>query len=171
MADEIITNRDVANLPQRFKDMGDGTYAEVMAFTTGSAGSLPSGTNTIGNVGLLAGTNGIGSLTAGSARIGSVDVAWPTTGSIFNTTLAAANTEYPQELGADWKKLEFQAESYADVRFAFATGLVATPTRPYAILKAGDAYTSPDMGVGTSGSIFFATPTSGSVFVSGCVWK
>jgi len=61
------------------------------------------------------------------------------TPTLYNTTLTNADTEYSQALAA-CKGIEFQARTSADIRFAFVTGKVATPTAPYMTLKAGQWY-------------------------------
>jgi len=100
---------------------------------------------------------------AGSANIGSVDVptAAPT---VYNVTLTNANTEYSQALPANTRGFEFQAQSEALVRFAFVTGKVATPTAPWLTLKAGDAYSSPQINQAASPStLYLASPTAGTI--------
>jgi len=102
-------------------------------------------------------------LVAGTANIGKVDpnTATPT---IYNVTCTNANAEYSQALPANCRYFEFQARTEAVLRFAFATGKVATPTEPYMTLKAGDYYCSPPLSQGASPStLYVASPTAGTV--------
>lgn len=61
---------------------------------------------------------------------------------LLNLTLTNANTEYTVALPAGTTHFEMQARGNANVRFAFETSLVATPTSPYMTLKAGYTYSS-----------------------------
>lgn len=100
---------------------------------------------------------------AGTANIGSVDA--PTaTPTAYNLTLTDANTEYSQALPANCRGFEFQARTEALLRFAFVTGKVATPTAPWLTLKAGDAYSSPQINQAASPStLYLASPTAGTI--------
>ncbi len=62
---------------------------------------------------------------------------------IFNLTLTDANTEYEQQLSKGTKHFTVQCRTAADMRVAFETGKVATPTVPYATIKSGTVYTAP----------------------------
>ena len=64
---------------------------------------------------------------------------------IYNKTLTLANTEYSQVLPDHTKKLTFQCRTAFDIRFAFVTGKVATPTAPYMTIKANGAYDEKDL--------------------------
>ena len=63
-----------------------------------------------------------------------------TAATIYNVTMAAADTEYSQALPANTKRFSLQCLTDFDVRFAFVTGKVATPTVPYALVRAGMNY-------------------------------
>lgn len=63
---------------------------------------------------------------------------------VYNVTLTDAGTEYSQALPDGCKHFSIQCRTAFDVRFAFETGKVATPTAPYATVKSGGAYTSPE---------------------------
>lgn len=52
-------------------------------------------------------------------------------------TMTNADQEYSQALPANTKKFTFQCRTEFDIRFAFVTGKVATPTDPYMTLKSG----------------------------------
>ncbi len=103
------------------------------------------------------------SITAGTNKIGTVDpvTATPTT---YNLTLTNANTEYSQAMPANCRGFEFQARTDVEVRYAFVTGKVATPTAPWLDLKIGDYYYSYPLNQGASPStIFFASATAGVI--------
>jgi len=63
-----------------------------------------------------------------------------TTPNAYNVAITTADTEYSQALPDGTKALEFWARESNDIRFAFETGKVATPTAPYFTLKAGEKY-------------------------------
>ncbi len=87
---------------------------------------------------------------------------WPTTVTAYALTLTNANTQYTQTLPAATKRFEFKCRSLVDIRFAFETGKVATPTDPYQTLKAGTAYDSGSVKM-TSPVLYFASATAGVV--------
>lgn len=62
---------------------------------------------------------------------------------IINATLTSADTEYSRQLPPGTKNFSLQCRTAFDVRFAFATGRVATPTAPYMTVKSGTWYNSP----------------------------
>lgn len=80
------------------------------------------------------------------------------TPTVYNTTLTNADTEYSQAL-ASCKGIEFQARTSVDIRFAFVTGKVATPTAPYMTLKAGQWYYFD----GSPTTLFLASATAGTI--------
>ena len=55
----------------------------------------------------------------------------------YNIDLTLADTEYSQALPVNTEKFEFWCRGAYDIRFAFITGKVATPTASYLTLKAG----------------------------------
>lgn len=57
-----------------------------------------------------------------------------------NQTLTNADTEYSVALTGETIGFTMQARTAVDVRFAFTTGKVATPSAPYFTLKANTAY-------------------------------
>lgn len=63
---------------------------------------------------------------------------------ILNKTLTDADTEYELTVPIGTKHFSTQCRTSAAVRFAFETGKVATPTAPYATIKADGSYTSPE---------------------------
>jgi hypothetical protein len=83
---------------------------------------------------------------------------------IYNVICTNADTEYSQEMPANCCNFEFQARTEVILRYAFATGKVATPTAPYATLKAGDYWyeevSKEDI---TSPILYLASPTAGTV--------
>lgn len=84
---------------------------------------------------------------------------------IINQTLTNADTQYTVTLPAGCSHYSFQCRTAFDVRFAFVTGKVATPTAPYATLKSGQAYSSPEDFTLKAGSetIYFASSQAGVV--------
>lgn len=64
----------------------------------------------------------------------------PTTVTVYNVALASADTEYNQALPANCRAVDFRCRTAFDVRFAWVTGKVATPTAPYQTLKSNGEY-------------------------------
>lgn len=56
--------------------------------------------------------------------------------SIYNITMATADKEYLQALPSNTKQFEFRCRGDYDVRFAYETLKVGTPTAPYRTLEA-----------------------------------
>ena len=86
-------------------------------------------------------------------------------GTPINLTLTNADTEYPATLPAGCQHFSFQCRTAADIRFAFVTGKVATPTAPYLTLKATGSYNSPEKMSLKPGSetLYFASGTAGVI--------
>jgi len=63
---------------------------------------------------------------------------------VFNLTLTDADTEYSQVLSKGTKYFSLQCRTAFDMRVAFRTGFVATPTAPYATIKTGQVYNGPE---------------------------
>jgi|SRR3990167_6734694 len=59
---------------------------------------------------------------------------------IVNLNLAVNDTEYSTTLPAGWRRFSFQCRQSVDVRMAFETGKVATPTNPYGTMKSDTSY-------------------------------
>lgn len=99
----------------------------------------------------------------------------------FTVTLVQANTEYSLIAVATWDStpapstllgalhLSFQCRTGADVRFAFVTGKVATPTDPYLTLKAGTVFNAPEKLCLTGVSTVFLAGAAGLI-VEGIAW-
>jgi len=68
-----------------------------------------------------------------------------TAATVFNITCASPNYEYSQALPANCKGIEFQARGNTDLRWAWETGVVASPSPPYMTLKAAAAYDNMDI--------------------------
>ena len=75
-------------------------------------------------------------------------------------TLTNADTQYTVSVPA-CQGFEFMARTAAAVRFAFATGKVATPTDPYRTLPAGCAYTAE--GNFPAFTLYLASSSTGTV--------
>jgi len=87
---------------------------------------------------------------------------------IYNETLAVADQEYDVTLPANTLRYDIQCRDAQVVRFAFETGKVATPTEPYATLKAGSSFASDHLpqriAVVDAGIVlYFASSTAGAV--------
>jgi len=102
-----------------------------------------------GTVTLLPSISHIGSATvflaAGDANFGNVDIVTlpaleQTTPALSAVTIAVPDTEYTQGLPANCRAVQFQCRTANDVRYAWATGKVATPVDPYFTLKSGAVY-------------------------------
>lgn len=76
----------------------------------------------------------------------------PTT---YNIAMTNADTEYSQALPANTKKFTLQCRTAFDIRFAFATGKVATPNEPYMTLKSGAVYFEDNLNL-TSKTLYVA---------------
>jgi len=85
----------------------------------------------------------------------------------YNVTLASADTEYSQALPANTKRISFRCRTNYDVRFAFETGKVATPTAPYSTLKAGREYTEYDLDLAAV-TLYLASSQAGVVVELEC---
>jgi len=79
----------------------------------------------------------------------------------YTVTLTNADTEYSQALPTGTKALEFWARESVDIRFAFTSGKVATPTEPYHTLKAGTTYYKENINL-TGKTLYFASSTAGT---------
>jgi len=91
------------------------------------------------------------------------------TPTIYNKTLTVADTEYSQLLPSGIRQLRFRCRTLFDVRFAFVTGKVATPTTPYLTLPADCDYYSDENDL-SGMTIYFASAEAG-VVVELEVWK
>lgn len=79
---------------------------------------------------------------------------------IANVTLTTANTEYSQAI-TGMQKFTIQCRTNYDVRFAYVTGKVATPTAPYITIKAGSVFWEDDLSVDKT--LYFASSQAGVV--------
>lgn len=83
------------------------------------------------------------------------------TPTIFNVTMANANTEYSQALPSDTRRFSIKTRDGTAFRLAFETGKVATPTAPYLTIPANSEYYEDDLRTG--GTLYFACGTAGKV--------
>lgn len=88
------------------------------------------------------------------------DVNLSTGVNVYNVDLTTIDTEYSQALPAGTNTFTFQNRADNDLRFAFVTGKVATPTAPYMTLKAGQNYFETGLNL-TSKTIYFASDSAG----------
>jgi len=84
------------------------------------------------------------------------------TPTVYNKTLTNADTEYTQTLPSSCEKFMFWARTNVDIRFAFETGKVATPTAPYLTLKGGTAFSESGLSL-SSKTLYLASSTAGTV--------
>ena len=87
----------------------------------------------------------------------------------YNITLTLANTEYSQLLPSGIKELRFRCRTLYDVRFAWETGKVATPTAPYLTLPAGSDYFSDKKDI--SGKKIYLASSQAGVIIELSVWE
>ena len=85
-----------------------------------------------------------------------------TTPAIYNVSMVSADTEYSQALPANTKRFSVQCLTDFDVRFAFETGKVATPTAPYALIRAGMNYFEDRVNLAST-TVYVACPSAGKV--------
>ena len=85
-----------------------------------------------------------------------------TTPVIYNIAMGSADTEYSQALPAGTDRITIQCQTDFDIRFAFETGKVATPTAPYATVKAGMNYFETDLNL-TGKTLYVACGTASKV--------
>ena len=81
---------------------------------------------------------------------------------VYNKTLTVADTEYSQALPSSTREVRFRCRTLYDVRFAWVTGKVATPTAPYLTLLSGMEYASDDNDI-TAKSLYLASDEAGVV--------
>ena len=85
-----------------------------------------------------------------------------TTPTLYNVTLTVADTEYSQALTSNTREFRFRCRTLYDVRFAFATGKVATPTAPYLTLPGGCDYWSDNINLAAT-TLYLASSEAGVV--------
>ncbi|MDY6862918.1 MAG: hypothetical protein SV062_08015 [Thermodesulfobacteriota bacterium] len=77
----------------------------------------------------------------------------------FNVTMTSADTEYTLTL-SHVNELMIQCRTANDVRMAFVTGKVATPTEPYFTIKAGGGISFENINW-VSVTLYFACSSAG----------
>lgn len=80
---------------------------------------------------------------------------------ILNVTLTNADTEYSISIPGGTKHFSVQCRTAFAVRFAFVTSKVAGPTAPYATIKSGGAYTSPEKLSVAATTLYLASAEAG----------
>jgi hypothetical protein len=88
---------------------------------------------------------------------------------VYNITLTLINTEYSRLLPSGTREIRFRCRTIHDIRYAFVTGKVATPTEPYLTLPAGSDYHSDENDL-SGKTVYFASSQAG-VVVEVEVWK
>ncbi|HCT30782.1 MAG TPA: hypothetical protein DIW31_08610 [Bacteroidales bacterium] len=173
----------IGSLPAGTNNIGDVDVLSLPA--------LPAGTNNIGDVDVLTlpaiptGTNIIGKVklvdeadaafgTVGNpievnttVEVAGVTVDFPATPLIENVTMTNADTEYSYALPANCKRVTLSVQdgdSSFNIRLAFETGKVATPTAPYLQYKGNVEFDSDLLKMSaTPGNIYFGCSSAGKV--------
>ena len=81
---------------------------------------------------------------------------------LYALTLTTINTEYSQAIIANARKLAFRCRSQSDIRYAFVTGKVATPTDPYSTLRSNTEYWIDFIKMAAL-TVYFASATAGVI--------
>lgn len=82
---------------------------------------------------------------------------------ILNTTLTNADTAYTVSIPGGTKHFSIQCRTAFAVRFAFEPNKVANSTAPFATIKSGAAYTSPEKLNMTAATLYLASAEAGVV--------
>lgn len=167
VACNVVINAWVSDGPISTAELSQTINSTIINSTTTSVvtlgASLPTGANTIGNVGINAGSNNIGKINNADFPSGV-----PT---LYNVTLAAITTEYSQAF-TNAKKIVFKVRGGlgSDTLYtAWVTGKVAGPTAPYETWAQNQAIIFEDLNI-ASGALYFATSKAG-VVVEMEVWQ
>lgn len=80
----------------------------------------------------------------------------------YNVDLTVINTEYSQALPASTRAIDIKNRNLNQIRFAFETGKVATPTAPYNTLEGGERIELSDLSL-TSKTIYVAGTVAADV--------
>ena len=81
---------------------------------------------------------------------------------IYNKTLTLADTQYSQALPSSTREFRIKCRTLFDIRYAWKTGKVATPTTPYATLSAGQDYYGDNSDI-TGKKLYLASSEAGVV--------
>jgi len=81
---------------------------------------------------------------------------------IYNKILTVADTQYSQALPSSTREFRVRCRTLFNVRYAWETGKVATPTAPYATIPAGLEYRGDDSDI-TGKKIYLASSEAGVV--------
>ena len=87
---------------------------------------------------------------------------------VSSLTLTTANTEYSIAIPQSTKQLVFQCQPDSngiqrDLRYAFVTGKVATPTAPYMTLLSGQVFEMSTLNMNSGLTLYLASGTSSVV--------
>lgn len=129
---------------------------------------LAAGTATIGSIKI---TDGTETATVNTNNLLEVSIVQNdlavTTPTVYNLTLTSADTEYSQALPANTKEVRFRCRTIYDVRYAWVTGKVATPTAPYLTLPAGSDYYSDNDNLAAQ-TLYLASSQAGVIIEIEC---
>jgi len=82
---------------------------------------------------------------------------------ILNTTMTLADNEYEVAIPTDTRYFTLYCLTAFEIRFAWVTGKVATPTAPYAVVPANSAYSSPEKLATSLTPLYVACADAGKV--------
>jgi len=85
-----------------------------------------------------------------------------TVATVYNVTMTDADTEYSQAL-TNVESLMFQCREEYDMRYAFVSGKVATPTTPWMTLKSGAVYSENFYDGAVDFTLYFASDETGKI--------
>ena len=85
-----------------------------------------------------------------------------TVATVYNVTMTNPDTEYSQAL-TNVESLMFQCREEFDMRYAFVTGKVATPTAPWFTLKSGAVYSENFYDGAVDFTLYFASDETGKI--------
>lgn len=103
-------------------------------------------------------------VTVANATLATAEMKPPTaTPSNYAVTCTNANQEYSQALPAGTRKVRINARTAVDIRIAWVTGKVATPTDPYMTIKSGTVFTLDDVYWSGAKTVYLASGTAGTV--------
>lgn len=88
---------------------------------------------------------------------------------IIHLSLAISDTEYEFLFPSAVENFSIQAHEAEDVRFAYQSGKVATPTNDYGLIKAGGSYYEPN--VALSGITIYLATSAAPVTLEIIMWK
>ena len=93
------------------------------------------------------------------------------TPTIYNVTLSLTDTEYSQAFLSSTRAFEFKCRTDVDIRYAFTSSIIATPSSSYMTLKAGTEYYKEDLSLTTTQYIYIATDSTAAPVTEITMWN